>query len=96
MPQSETSLVERLARVLAGWKLSGNADGEGAHAGTAVDMEWRMEVDQAIALLRTMREPDARMVGAGDLQVWQAMIAAAMEAVPDDEPADLVEPTVGP
>ncbi|MBO9582430.1 MAG: hypothetical protein J7498_16210 [Sphingobium sp.] len=83
MPVSETAIVERIARVLAGRQLSGNAAGLEAHAGTSVDMEWKDRVADAVAILRTMREPDANMVKAGDVDVWRAMIGAAIDGHAD-------------
>jgi hypothetical protein len=79
MPVSETSIVERIARVLAGRQLSGNAEGLETHASTSVDMEWKDRVPDAVAILRTMREPDARMAEAGDIDIWRTMIAIAIE-----------------
>lgn len=79
MPVSETPIVERIARVLAGRQLSGNAAGLEAHAGMSVDMEWRERIPDAVAILRTLREPDAKMAEAGDVATWRAMITAAID-----------------
>jgi len=75
---SKGGIVERIARVLAGQRLSANADGDKAHAAADVDAAWRDHVDDAVAVLRTMREPDARMADAGDPAVWEQMILAAL------------------
>jgi len=75
---SKGGIVERIARVLAGQRLSANADGDKAHAAADVDAAWRDHVDDAVAVLRTMREPDARMADAGDPAVWERMILAAL------------------
>jgi len=75
---SKGGVVERIARVLAGQRLSANADGDKAHAAADVDAAWRDHVDDAVAVLRTMREPDARMADAGDPAVWERMILAAL------------------
>jgi hypothetical protein len=75
---SKGGAVERIARVLAGQRLSVNADGAEAHAAEAVDASWHDHVDDAVAVLRTMREPDARMANAGDPAVWERMILAAL------------------
>lgn len=82
MPVSGTSVVERIARVLAGRQLSGNAEGLENHASTSVDMEWKDRVADALAILRTMREPDAHMAQVGDVDVRRAMIASAIEGSP--------------
>jgi hypothetical protein len=78
MPVSTTSAVERIARVLAGYRLSANGDGTDLHASQLVDMEWPDCVDDALAVLRTLREPDAVMAAAGDATVWERMVSAAI------------------
>lgn len=79
MTISKGDVVERIARVLAGQRLSANAEGAEAHAGLKVDAAWRDHVDDARAVLRTLREPDARMAAAGDPETWERMIRAALE-----------------
>lgn len=81
MPVSMTPAVERIARVLAGYRLSANGDGTDPHASEAVDMEWPDCVDDALAVLRTLREPDAAMAAVGDAEVWERMVLAAIEQV---------------
>jgi hypothetical protein len=78
MPVSEKSLVERIARVLAGAKLSSNAEGSNGSAGPDVDRTWREHVNQALAVLHTLREPDERMAAAGDAEVWRKMVESAI------------------
>ena len=58
MPVSEQPLVERIARVLAGAAHSSNAEGSDPSAGDKIDLVWREHVNQALAVLHTMREPD--------------------------------------
>lgn len=70
--------VERIARVLAGHNLSANADGDDSSAGHAVDDLWPDYVNNAIGVLRTLREPDQRMAAAGDVETWSRMIDAAL------------------
>ena len=79
MPVSQSSAIERIARVIAGQRLSANADGADRSAGPAVDMEWEEYRDDAVAILKTLREPDEWMAAAGDVTVWQAMIGATLE-----------------
>ena len=79
MPVSEQPLVERIARVLAGAALSSNAEGSDPSAGEKVDMAWREHLNQALAVLQTMREPDDRMAAAGDPDNWARMVKAAIE-----------------
>lgn len=78
MPQSETPLAERIARVLAGAELSSNADGSDPSAGNRVDESWREHMNEALAILHTMREPDRVMAASGDPQVWTRMVEAAI------------------
>lgn len=80
MDISNTSLVERIARVLAGQRLSSNAEGSNPSAGEAVDLAWREHLDDARAVLRTMREPDQQMASIGDVGVWERMVLAAIDA----------------
>ena len=79
MPVSEMPLVERIARVLAGAAHSSNAEGSDPSAGEKVDLAWREHVNQALAVLHTMREPDSRMASAGDADTWTRMVEAALE-----------------
>ena len=78
MPESNCPLLERVARVLAGAKLSANADGDNGHAADEVDRTWREHVNQALAVLHTAREPDEAMAAAGDTGVWRNMVEAAI------------------
>lgn len=80
MPVSATSAIERIARVIAGQQLSANAEGVEDSASTSVNMEWQAHIDDAYAILRTLREPDAVMAAAGDIGTWERMIVAALEA----------------
>ncbi len=78
MPVSNLTLVERMARVLAGRALSSNAEGDDPSAGPNVDEQWQDYVDDALSILRTMREPDPIMAAAGDPDVWERMVEAAL------------------
>ncbi len=78
MPISDQPLVERVARVLAGAAHSSNAEGADPSAGEKVDLVWREHVNQALAVLHTMREPDEDMAAAGDPDVWRKMVEAAI------------------
>lgn len=79
MDTAATSPIERVARVLAGHELSRNGEGDMVSAGDAVDALWPEYTDAALAVLRTLREPSAGMVAAGDATVWERMILAAIE-----------------
>jgi len=78
MPESNHPLIERVARVLAGAEYSVNAEGSDRHAGDKVDRRWREHVNQALAVLHTMREPDEAMAAAGDASTWRTMVEAAI------------------
>ncbi len=81
MPVSELTLVERIARVLAGAAHSSNAEGSDPSAGEKVDLVWREHLDQALAVLHTMREPDERMAAVGDPESWARMVETAIAEV---------------
>ena len=84
MPVSEQSLVERIARVLAGAAHSSNAEGSDPSAANTVDKVWPEHVNQALAVLHTMREPDERMASVGDADTWTKMVEKALEEKPVD------------
>ena len=78
MDVSTGNAIERIARVLAGQRLSANAHGDEGSAGRAVDLAWLDHRDDAVAVLKTLREPDVAMAAAGDVAVWERMILAAL------------------
>ena len=78
MAVSEKPLVERIARVLAGAAFSSNAEGSNPSASQEVDAAWPEHVNQALAVLHTMREPDEQQAAAGDPEVWRTMVEAAI------------------
>ena len=78
MPESNCPVLERVARVLAGAKLSANAEGNNGHAAEEVDRTWREHLNQAQAVLHTMREPDEAMAAVGDVATWRNMVEAAI------------------
>ena len=78
MPTSETPLAERIARVLAAAAHSSNAEGSDPSAAETVDLAWKEHLNQALAVLHTMREPDAKMAAAGDGDTWTRMVEAAL------------------
>jgi hypothetical protein len=78
MPVSNTSLVERIARVIAARFVSINAEGDDRSAGDRVDRIWRDYRDDALSVIRTLREPDRAMAEVGDVEAWERMIEAAL------------------
>jgi hypothetical protein len=78
MDIARTPAIERIARVLAGRELSANASGAELSAADSVDATWPAHRDDAIAILKTLREPDQRMAEAGDAGTWARMVAAAL------------------
>ena len=83
MPVSEKPLVERVARVLAAAAHSSNADGSDPSAAEKIDLVWREHLNEALAVLHTMREPDEAMAAAGDPEMWRNMVEVAIR-----EPVD--------
>src|SRR5688572_17800274 len=91
---SVTSPVERIARVIAAEALSPNGEGpdwsERGAVSDQVDAVWRQEVDRAVAVLRTLREPTPEMVEAGRAAggdpagMWNAMVRAALDQHADE------------
>lgn len=79
MPESTTPLAERIARVLAGAAHSSNAEGSDPSAGDKVDLAWPEHMNEALAVLHTMREPDEQMAAAGDSDTWRKMVETAIE-----------------
>jgi len=94
---SRTGAIERIARVLAGQRLSSNAEGSEPSAAPDVDDAWPDFQNDAIAVLKTLREPDSDMAAVGDLAVWERMIAAALGTPLDmaapAEPANALDPS---
>jgi hypothetical protein len=86
MDIANTPLIERIARVLAGQRLSSNAEGSNPSAGEAVDLAWREHLDDARAVLRTLREPDQEMAAAGDVAVWERMVRSAIDGEGTEKP----------
>lgn len=78
MPVSNTSLVERISRVIAGRVVSINAGGQDPSAGDRIDAIWRDYCGDALSVIRTLREPDPAMAEAGDVATWERMIEAAL------------------
>ena len=84
MDVSVTPLVERIARVLAGQRISANGVGQEESAAKLIDLKWPDYRDDALAVLRTSREPTIAMDAAGDVAVWERMVLVALdEAKPD-------------
>ena len=77
MPDTTGPKLERIARVLAGAELSANADGDDAHAAREVDEHWHDHRNQAMAILHTIREPDAQ-VSESDGAIWRRLVEAAI------------------
>lgn len=84
MPVSHTSLIERIARVIAGRVVSINGDGNDASAGHRVDEIWRDYRIDALSVIRTLREPDPAMARAGDVEMWERMVEAALAEAGED------------
>lgn len=79
MDVSSRTAAERIARVLAGQRISANAEGDEESAAREIEASWKDYLPDAVAVLRTLREPDRAMADAGDPAVWEKMILAAIE-----------------
>ena len=75
---AQTSLVERIARVLCGAEHSANAEGSNRSVGDYVNQHWPEHRNQALAVLHAIREPDQAGAAAGDAAVWQRMVEASI------------------
>ncbi len=67
-------LVERIARVIAGYRLSANADGAEYSAADSVDALWAAHQGEAVAILKSLREPSPTMLESGLGGEWGVMI----------------------
>jgi hypothetical protein len=79
MDVSVTPLVERIARVLAGQRISANGTGQEESAAKLIDLKWPDYRDDAQAVLRTLREPSEAMAAAGDVAAWERMVLVALD-----------------
>ena len=85
MPEGgHASLVERIARVLCGAQHSANADGSEASASAHVDQHWPTHRNQALAVLKAIRETDASGASVGDPEIWTRMVEASIADAEDD------------
>ena len=71
MPVSTTSLIERIARVIAGRVVSINAGGEDPSAGERVDSIWRDYRGDALSIIRsqTCTSPASAIARSGSRRV---------------------------
>jgi hypothetical protein len=74
-----TPITERIARVLAGQRLSANAEGDVESAADAVERAWKDHLSDAVAVLHTLRAPDRTMAAAGDAAIRERKVLAAIE-----------------
>ena len=79
MDVATTPVAERIARVLAGQRISANAEGDQESASAKIDAVWKDYLADAAAVLKTLREPDKTMAAVGDVAVWERMVLAAIE-----------------
>ncbi len=84
MPVSHTSLIERIARIIAARIVSANAEGSDPSAASLVDTIWRDYRDEALSVIRTLREPDPAMAEVGDVATWERMVEAALSGAEAD------------
>lgn len=78
-------LVERIARVIAGYRLSANADGAECSAADSVNGLWAAHQDEAVAILKALREPSPTMIESGMHGEWEVMISREVAAANSDD-----------
>ena len=71
--------VDRRARGLAAASFSSHAEGSAPAASEKVDRTWPEDLNPALAVLHTAREPDTQMATAGDAEIWKRMVEIAIE-----------------
>lgn len=91
MTASSTPTIERIARVLAGERLSSNAEGTAPSAGSQVDARWHEYRDEAVAVLKSLREPPPEIAQIGDGEAWTHAINAALGNTSDHVDSGLEE-----
>lgn len=85
-----TSPIERIARVICAEAHHSDGQPKGGAAIAAavsghIDATWDEEIERAKAVLKTLREPTAEMVEAGNAakgdaaHIWSAMVAKALD-----------------
>lgn len=93
MSESSTHTVERIARVLAGERLSSNAEGADPSAADTVDARWPEHQFEAEAILRSLREAPPEIAALGEGEAWSRAIAAALgeQSAEANQPGKLEE-----
>jgi hypothetical protein len=87
-----THTIERIARVLAGERLSANAEGAEPSAGDIVNVRWPEFTLEAEAVLKSLRDPPPEIAALGDGVAWSRAITAALGEEPDVEDPAVEEP----
>lgn len=92
-----TQTIERIARVLAGERLSSNAEGSEPSAGDIIDVRWPEFTLEAEAVLKSLRDPPPEISALGDGPAWSRAIAAALgePAGQDDAPKSKLDELKG-
>jgi hypothetical protein len=72
--------IERISRVLAGQYFSRNAAGAAGDddASVLVDQNWVDFQEDAVAVLKTMRQPPAALTNENDAALWGLVIQSAL------------------
>lgn len=78
MTDHSTHTIERIARVLAGERLSVNAEGAEPSAGGIVDRQWPEYRDEAVAVLKSLRDPPPEIEAVIPRETWLQAIASAL------------------
>jgi hypothetical protein len=73
-------VIERISRVLAGQYFSRNAAGAAGDddASVLVDQNWVDFQEDAVAVLKTLRQPPALLTNENDVALWGLVIHSAL------------------
>jgi hypothetical protein len=73
-------VIERISRVLAGQYFSRNAAGAAGDddASVLVDQNWVDFQEDAVAVLKTLRQPPASLTNENDVALWGLVIHSAL------------------
>lgn len=80
MAHADTDIIERISRVLAGQYFSRNAAGAAGEddASILVDENWVDFQEDAVAVLKTLRQPPPALTNENDIALWGLVIQSAL------------------
>lgn len=80
MAHADMDIIERISRVLAGQYFSRNAAGAAGDddASILVDQNWVDFQEDAVAVLKTLRQPPPALSNENDIALWGLVIQSAL------------------